>query len=124
MSGHRSLSARLSERACQGPGLFTVIEPGSLLTPLALVHRRHGAGQDPVLEVLRQVVGVSIDGAVNIRSAINYRRLREVAVRRRRRRGPLQRIAVPGIPPCYLAPKQAVKEIENENQLDQPENQR
>src|SRR5260370_41475543 len=99
-------------------------EPGSLLTPLASVRCRHGAGQDPILEVLGQVVGISIDSAIYIRPAVYHRGLREVTMRRRGRCSPFQRIAVPGISPRYLTSKQTVEEIENENQLHQPENQR
>src|SRR5438128_12686317 len=99
-------------------------EPGSLLTPLASVRCRHGASQDAVLKVLGQVIAISVDGAVHVRPAVYHRGLGEVAMWRRRRCRPFQRIAVPGIPPRYLTSKQTVEEIENENQLHQPENQR
>src|SRR5205807_6654534 len=64
---------------------------------------------------LRQVVLPTFRRGVFIRTAINDGRRLVVAVRRRRRSGPLQRVRLPGIAARLGAPEQAVEEIDQED---------
>src|SRR5437879_55609 len=72
-------------------------------------------------DVLGQVVVLAFGGPILIGAAVDDRRGVEVAVRRRRRRTPFERVAVPRIAVHLLAPEEAAEEVDQENDLTQPQ---
>src|SRR5512135_894560 len=81
---------------------------------LSMRSRHCGAAQVPVL---RQPVFRDFRRAILVGAAINHRLRLEIAMWRRRRRGPFQRVRLPGIALRLLAGKQAPEKVSQKEDL-------
>src|SRR5258708_8922188 len=82
---------------------------------------RPGAGSAVAVHELRRVVVGMAGDAVLVRLAVHHRLGEEVAVSRRRRRGPLERGGVPGVLGDAGALPEAHEEVHDEDELRQPQ---
>src|SRR5262245_19779630 len=75
--------------------------------------------------ILRIVILRGLGRGILIRTTVDDRDVvAPVAVRRRRRGRPFERVAVPRVLPRRLAPEQADEEVGHKNQLRQTQNER